>query len=86
MTRSVKSEILANIRGFTVAATDPEVPIFTLIHPAPDADLRSMLAGQGVAVTGGLHGLGRNAVRIRIPANPELLASVLTSLENDTIR
>lgn len=80
LTASVKQRILEALDGFEVYPTELEVPIFTLVHPNPDINLKFELASRGVAATGGFEGLGPNAVRMRIPADPDPLNAILSGL------
>ena len=80
-TQEVKREVLGALRQFRVLTTDDSVPIFALEHPDKSVDLQALLRSYGVLATGGLEGLGRNAVRIRIPADAGTLIGVLRFVE-----
>lgn len=77
----VKTEITSALDRLRVAATDSEVPIFVLQHPDPTVDLYDLLLSRGVRTTSGFEGMGKNAVRVRIPEASAALLRILRPLE-----
>lgn len=82
-TRHDKARVLGARTRLRALHTSDAVPIMTLVHPDPDADLQRELLDRGVATTGGrsFAGLGRNAVRLRVPDRVDALVTVLEDLD-----
>ncbi|MNR36050.1 hypothetical protein D3C85_1539390 [compost metagenome] len=57
------------------------VPILTLVHPNPEIDLYRELLSRGVLTISNFTGLGRNAVRLRVPQEIERLIGAIKTLD-----
>ncbi len=84
--REDKKHILAACRRMRTPETADAVPILTLIHPDEKLDLQQEFLDRYVLTTPGRHfaGLGSNAVRIRVPREPDALIVAVQDIEATT--
>lgn len=79
-----KQAILANVSKLIVPTTHPSTPIMTLIHPEPSINLYQEFLQRYVITTSGehFHGLGQNAVRLRVPqGQDQFLIKLINDIE-----
>lgn len=78
-----KKALMDKLSVLNVAHTSLEVPIMTLYHGKPDLDLYDVFLRQGILTSAGVHfvNLGKNAIRLRLPADITDLKRRLRSIE-----
>jgi histidinol-phosphate aminotransferase len=82
-----KTKLINALNGIKVYETDLNVPIMTLEHPNPQVDLRQQFGSRGVLTESGADfvGLGKNAVRLRIPKDIDSVIGILKDIEQQTL-
>jgi len=79
--KEAKRAFMQSLTKLRVFETDEAIPILALQHPDPEVDLYEALLQVNVLAIGGLDGLGKNTVRIRIPAQIEPLIAAVRKIE-----
>jgi histidinol-phosphate aminotransferase len=81
-----KSRLIDACKRIKVYQTDINVPIMTLVHPNAEVDLRQEFNRRGVLTEGGVDfvGLGKNAVRLRIPKEIGRVIQIVEQIEQQT--
>lgn len=82
---AAKRQIIAACRLLTVARTCPEIPILTVGHPDPAVHLSEEFLRRGVLTEAGedFIALGRNYVRLRVPAEIGPLLERLAEIQDN---
>ena len=79
-----KMKLIDSLSMLNVFETSLDVPILTIQHPDEEIDLYKELLKNNILAVSDIIGLGKNAVRIRIPENVEGLIQAFQHVENET--
>lgn len=82
--KKAKAKLISSMQKFMVLETNLNVPIMTIKHPEPEANLKEILWDHKIlAVSGeGFIGLDKSFVRLRIPSEVDSLINAFTRIES----